>query len=87
MFTRKSTLYRLLLFPSAKYCRLPMRNQSYFVRVAVCNELQPNHGSIVSMAATKWATEAAERRTTCMVAVGYARRIGDRIRGGEPTGC
>ena len=40
----------------------------------------------VSMAAAKWATGAAEWWTTSMVAVGWAGRVGDRIRGCEPTG-
>ena len=41
----------------------------------------------VSRAAAKWATGAGEWWTTSMVAVGRAGRVGDRIRGWEPTGC
>ena len=40
----------------------------------------------VSRAAAKWTTGAAERWTTCMVAVGWSGRVGDRIGECEPTG-
>ena len=41
---------------------------------------------MVSMAAAKWAIGAREWSDPGMVAVGCAGRVGDRIRGCEPTG-
>ena len=43
--------------------------------------------ALVSRAAAKWITGAAEWWTTGKVPVGWAGRVGDRIRGWEPTGC
>ena len=72
---------RLIRLPEV--CRLTGLSKSTIYRLKSENRFPQR---VLSMAAAKWATGATKWWTTSRVAVGWSGRVGDRIRGCEPTG-